>query len=289
MKLLFKTKKLREMENVKSYEVTKQLIINTPIPIQTRTYKPVNHEQIINLTLEGISKAGFSLDKEIYSSAKDGDIASGRYVINNISDNEMKLQIMWRNSYNRSLPLTFSLGALILVCSNGMQVSQGLGSFKKKHQGEIQSLTPYAISEYIKNAENVFLEMQRERDVMKNIELSRTIQSHLIGKMFIEEQFIKSTQLNLIKKELFAPTYNYGDPNSLWSLYQYTTSSMREIHPSLYLQDHLDAHKFFVKESGLIIPEKKELSFIEIAENNRRLEDKRQLSLYIEYAKLEEV
>jgi hypothetical protein len=264
-----------------NYSATKQLLISRPLPEQTRTYKPISHNQLIDLTLEGIHRAGFELDKELYSMAKEGDIANGRYTIKNVSDPEMQLQISWRNSYNKTLPLAFSLGVLIKVCNNGLHKSLGMGSFKKKHQGEIQSFTPHAISEYIKGAENVFMQIQEERDQMKQISLTRTLQAEIIGKMFIEAEFIKSTQLNIIKRELDVPTYDYGDPNSLWALYQYTTFAMRELHPSLYLQDHLDAHKFFTNEAGLILPKQEKL--LELIEED----DERQLSLYDEYAKVE--
>ena len=236
-----------------NYSTTKQMLLATALPEQTRTYKPVSHNQLIDLTLEGIHHAGFQLGKEFYSSGKNGNVANGRYTIQNVSDDEMQLQITWRNSYDKSLPLSFSIGALILVCSNGLQKSQGMGSFRKKHQGEIQTFTPYAIGEYIKEAEETFKQIQAEREQMKQITLNRTLQAEIVGKMFIEAEFIKSTQLNIIKRELQHPTHSYGDVNSLWSLYQYTSFAMREIHPSLYLQDHLDAHTFFTNEAGILV------------------------------------
>jgi hypothetical protein len=63
--------------------------------------------------------------------------------------------------------------------------------------------------------------------------------------MMIEDQFISSTQLNIITKELKAPTHDYGAKDSLWELYNYTTFAMKEIHPSLWMQNHIQAHKFF--------------------------------------------
>ena len=237
-----------------NYSVSKQTVINAVLPEQTRTYKPVSNSQLIDLTLEGIHNAGFTLDKEFYSSAKEGIVANGRYTIKDVADAEMQLQITWRNSYNKSLPLVFSIGCMVLVCSNGMQKSMGMGSFKKKHQGEIQSFTPQAIGEYIRGAQDVFKQLQDEREQMKQVSLTRSLQASIIGKMFIEEEFIRSTQLNVIKRELNAPTHSYGDPNSLWSLYNYTTFALRDDHPSLSLQDHLDAHNFFVNQAGIIVP-----------------------------------
>jgi len=236
-----------------TYSTTKQLMLSTPLPEITRTYKPFSNQQLVDLTLNGIEKAGFTLDREIYSCAKEGMVCNGRYTIGNVSDGEMQLQISWLNSYDKSKPLSFYVGAMITVCSNGLQRSMGMGGFKKKHQGEIQEFTPAAITEYIKGAQETFLQIQKERDIMKQVMLTRDIQARLIGEMFINEEFVKSTQLNIVKKELEHPTHSYGDPNSLWSLYQYTSFAMKEIHPSLYLQDHLNAHSFFVNAAGILI------------------------------------
>jgi hypothetical protein len=232
------------MESTKTYNTTKGLITSALVPAQTRTYKPIAHSQLIDLTLNGIEEAGFKLDKETYTAAKDGQIANGRFSISNVADSEMQLQIGWQNSYNKSLTLKFAIGSKIIVCSNGM-VSGEYGAFKKKHVGEIQSFTPQAIGDYIKGAGEVFTIMQEQRENMKQIEITKRIKAELIGRMMIEEQFICSTQLNIITKELTNPTHDYGAKDSLWELYNYTTFAMKELHPSLSMENHIHAHKFF--------------------------------------------
>lgn len=227
-----------------TFNTTKELIMNTPVPVQTRTYKPVSHSSLIDLTLESISKAGFILDKETYSSAVDGQIANGRFSISNVADSEMQLQIGWQNSYNKQLTLKFAIGTRILVCQNGC-VSGDFGAFKKKHVGEIQTFTPAAIVDYIKGAGDVFERMQKERDRMKEIELTKRTKAELIGRMIIEEQFIASTQLNIISRELQSPTHDYNAKDSLWELYNHTTFSMKETHPANWMNNHIKAHKFF--------------------------------------------
>ena len=103
------------METKKSYVTAKEIIVSTEIPQQTRTYKPISHLQLMDLTLESIYQAGFELETEKYSSAKDGLVANGRYTIKNVADNEMKLQIGWQNSYDKSLSLKFALGAQVFI------------------------------------------------------------------------------------------------------------------------------------------------------------------------------
>jgi hypothetical protein len=243
---------------METYSTLKNALVHTAVPMETKTYKPVSHAQLMDLTLESIHQAGFTLDKEIYSSAREGKVANGKFTIKNVADNEMQLQIGWQNSYDKSLSLKFAIGTRIFICSNGC-VSGDYGAFKKKHQGEIQSFTPQAITEYIKRAGEAFTRMQAERELMKTIEIDRRTQAELIGRMIVEQQFIESTQLNIIRAELDKPTHDYGAPNSLWELYQFTTYSMKEVHPSLWMNNHIDAHSFFVEASGMV-SKKQEIS-----------------------------
>lgn len=242
------------MEN--TYNTTKVALIATPLPEETRTYKPISHEQLIDLTLESIHQAGFKLGGESYTSAREGNIANGRFTIQNVADTEMRLQIGWQNSYDKTMTLKFAIGTKIFICGNGC-VSGDFGAFKKKHIGEIQTFAPATIIEYIKKSGEAFKRIQSEREAMKQIEITPRVQAELIGRMIIEEKFIESTQLNIIRKELKTPTFDYGCPNSLWELYNYTTFAMKEVHPSFWMQNHIDAHKFFVDAAGISYPEVK--------------------------------
>jgi hypothetical protein len=239
--------------DVQTYNTAKGALLAAPIPQETKSYKPISHNQLMDLTLESIHQAGFTLDQELYTSAREGKVANGKFTIKNVADTEMQLQIGWQNSYDKSLSLKFAVGTKIFICANGC-VSGDYGAFKKKHQGEIQTFTPQAITEYIKGAGDAFRRMQDEREAMKEITIDRRIQAELIGRMIIEEKFIESTQLNIIRKELEHPTYNYGADNSLWALYQFTTYSMKEVHPSLWMGNHIDAHKFFTEAANIISP-----------------------------------
>ena len=246
---------------------TKELLLSTPLPQETNSYKPISHEQLIDLTLTGIEKSGFKLETELYSSAQEGNVANGRYTISNVADSEMKLQIGWQNSYNKQLTLKFALGTQIIICKNGM-VSGDFGAFKKKHVGEIQTFTPQAITDYIKSAEEAFKRIQIEREAMKQVEVDKRIISELIGRLYIEEELIQSTQLNIIQRELKKPTHNYGAEGSLWELYQFTTFSMKEIHPRLWMENHMNVHKFFTEQAGITLPSKE----IEVGAKYKQLE-----------------
>lgn len=238
------------------YNTTKELLIKTPLPVQTRTYKPVAHEQLIDLTLEGIHQAGFELSTERYTSAKDGNVANAWYRIGNVADKEMQLQLMWQNSYDKTKKLDFAIGAMVLVCTNGMMSFRAMNAFRRKHVGEIQTMAPQKIGEYIKHSAEVFTALQADRDEMKQVEVNRRLAAELIGRMYIEEEFIESIQLNIIKRELQKPTFDYNASNSLWELYNYTTFAIGAIHPGRWMDDHMAAHKFFVEATERILSQR---------------------------------
>ena len=240
---------------INPYVTTESQLLAVEVPKETRTYKPISHAQLIDLTLESIHSAGFELDKKTYSSARDGNVANGRYTIRNVADNEMRLEIGWQNSYDKSISLKFAIGTRILICQNGC-VSGNFGAFKKKHVGEVQTFTPSAITEYIKHAGDAFSNIQREREQMKNVEINTRKSAELLGRMIVEENILESTQLNIIRAEMNKPTHDYGSKGSLWELYQHTTFAMKEVHPTLWMGNHMKAHSFFVNEAGILVNNK---------------------------------
>ena len=227
-----------------TWNVPKARLFATPIPKETRTYKPVSHRELAEATIQGIKDSGFTVGKQEYSCAKDGLEANARYTIQDIRDSEMSLEIGWQNSYNKQLSLKFAIGTRILVCENGC-VSGNFGSFKKKHMGDVMDYAPAQIKLIIEEAGRVFENMQKQRDMMKTIELSKQAQAEIVGRLFLHEQMINSTQLNLIRTEMNKPSFDYGAPDSLWEIYQHTTYSMKHLHPRLWMDDHINVHDFF--------------------------------------------
>jgi hypothetical protein len=242
-----KIKKSNKMEIRESVLTALDVIKTKSVPKETRTYKPVSHEELIHVTMKAIEDAGFTLDSQRYSVARDGNVANGRYIIKNVSDGEMQLQIGWQNSYDKSLSLKFAIGTHIIVCENGC-VSGDFGAFKKKHVGEVKTFTPATITEYISQAGDTFTNLQKQRDLLKNVELTARRRSELVGMMVMEQDFIQATQIKIIKGQIENPSFDYGAPGSAWELYQHVTYSMKDIHPSLWMEHHQDAHEFFVNE-----------------------------------------
>jgi hypothetical protein len=259
------------MENtIKNYGSAEalQTMLNAQVPEQTRTYKPISHQQLVDLTLESIYQSGYTLASQEYSVAEDGLVANGKYTIANVADKEMQLQVAWQNSYNRKVSLKFALGTRIMICANGM-VSGNYGSFKSQHRGDIQTVAPANIVEYIKKGSSAFSSLQRDRDVLKQYETTDQVVAELIGRMYIQEELITSTQLNILKRELVNPTHDYGAEGSLWDLYNHTTFALKGSHPSKWMSAHSNLHSFF---TGIVKGEEVSIEKEPILELDNQLE-----------------
>lgn len=227
-----------------SWRTPKRRLFSTPLPEETRTYKPISHKELAETTVKAINDAGFTIGVEEYFCAREGLVANARYSITDISDEDMQLEIGWQNSYDKTLSLKFAIGTRIFICENGC-VSGNFGAFSKKHMGDIREYAPEEMENSIKEAAETFASMKEEKDAMKDIIINNRQKGELVGRLFLEEDFIGSTQLNIIKAEIAHPTHDYMCPNSLWELYQYVTFSMKELHPRLWMDDHIKVHKFF--------------------------------------------
>jgi len=238
---------METLDLVKEPMTSKEFLRAIEVPKQTSWYKPVSHAHLMDLTLESLDKCGFNLHKEIYSYAAEGNKANGKYHLNYGNDPDMGLMIAWQNSYNKTLSLKFAVGAHVFICENGM-VKGDMGTFKSKHVGEIQTLTPKLLTEYICGAGNTFEKMVIEKRRMQEIEVTKRTCAELLGRLYLEEHFITSTQLNIVKKELDKPTFDYGYTGSLWELYNHVTYALKTATPDTWMKRQMDNHQFFTQE-----------------------------------------
>jgi hypothetical protein len=230
--------------------ISKNALKKVPRPLATESYAPVPHIKVIDITLEELEKSGFKVLSEGYHMAKNGLQARGDYEIST-KDKEMHMKLAWNNSYDKTLPLRWGMGAHVIVCENGVLVAD-MGKFKRRHTGSVIEDYREAVHIFVNEAGAMFENVVKEREQLKDIELTTRARAELIGRMFIEEKILTATQLGIIKNEIENPSYgDYGAPGSVWELYNHGTVGMKEDHPSLYIDHHIKYHEFFRKEFNL--------------------------------------
>lgn len=224
---------------------TAQMLISTPLPKATRSYAPVPHKVVIESCLEALDKQGIKVINQLYTSARNGNQANGIYHLVG-GDDEMNLRLQWQNSYDKSLPLAVAFGSNVIVCGNGL-VMGDMGSFKRKHTGDVLQLFMDKVETFVGDADEQFKKMSQQRERMKEITMTKRTSAELIGRMFIEDEIITATQLGIIKRELDAPTYDYGVKDCLWNTYNAVTVSLKEAHPQFSMNQHSNLHNFVIK------------------------------------------
>lgn len=229
--------------------ITAEDLFEIPLPTKTESYTPVPHREVIGIAREELDKAGLTIINEIYHSAKEGKQAIGSYLIGN-GDPEMNLKLMWHNSYDKTMPLRWAIGANVIVCGNGM-VRGDIGAFKRRHTGTVLEDYRKQATVHIGKAGEMFGKLSNDREAMKNIAITKKTVAELMGRMYIEEGIVNATQLGIIRREIENPSYDYKADGSVWQIYNHVTVALKEAHPHNHIEQHIRSHNFFKKEFKL--------------------------------------
>jgi Domain of unknown function (DUF932) len=227
----------------------KEQLLTAKLPKKTASYSPVPHKVIVDTILEGLYKANIKILSENYLSGRDGRQAEFQYQLQG-GDSEMNIRLIGHNSYDKRLPLRVALGGHVIVCKNGMVVGD-MGTFKRKHTGNILEEFKEDMGFHIAKAGETFERMRRDRERMKEIEITKRVTSELMGRLFIEEGIVTSTQLSIIKREIENPSFDYGVEGSLWNAYNAVTVSLKDAVPAQNMKQHIQLHDFIQKEYSI--------------------------------------
>jgi hypothetical protein len=223
----------------------------TPLPERTDSYTPISHRVIDEKSRETLKSLGFTMSKSFYRSSGDGLVGQAEYHINYGNDPEMGLMVAWQNSYNKAVSFKYAVGAHVFVCANGC-VAGDLGAYRRKHTGTADVEAFEQMRVYLYGAKQIFDKLVADKEHLKKINITPTKTAELMGRMFIEKEIITSTQINIMKRELDKPTYDYGVPiHNAWSLYNFATHAFREDTPKNWMKRHIDLHDFFSEEFGI--------------------------------------
>lgn len=233
----------RTLKGMEAYST----ILGRELPEKTATYTPISHASVINRVRSEITSAGYIITGEEYRCSKDGDVAIGTFRLKYKEDDDIELSANFLNSYNKQYAFRFALGGLVKVCANGMVINNNkFGSYKRVHKGDADILAEGKIKEFIEDSGEYWDALVKHKDTMKDHVINRAVAYDILGKLFFERGILNTMQLNIVKKELEKPSFDYKvDPSSVWALYNHITLALKESHPATWIQDQSEVHEVF--------------------------------------------
>jgi len=229
-------------------EVTRDFVINAPLPSHGDTYTVISHKFVIDNTKQMLANSGFIVTNEIYRANNRGEVAQGIYHIKPISgqsDSELGMMFAWTNSYDKSIRFQCAIGAQVFACSNGMVC--GELNYARKHTGTADEEIKMQISSQIKNAQKAFDRIKQDRDNLRAVTLTKKKQAELLGRMYFNEDLISPRQMSCVKDEMEKPSFDYQcDQENAWAFYNHVTHSYKSVHPRSWLSDTKNFHDFMM-------------------------------------------
>jgi len=111
-----------------SKKVTREMLSAVPLPVRTRSYSPVPHTRFIDMVREKVEETGLKVDtsnKEVKNGENLGWARNGDQLFGTLDllgqdhlNNQVKLVLGFRNSYDKSLSAGVCFGSKVIVCSN---------------------------------------------------------------------------------------------------------------------------------------------------------------------------
>lgn len=238
----------------KIQDVTKDYLVNVPLPVHGNTYTVISHQSIIDYAYAELANHGFGIVKEEYRCTQDGQIAQGIYRLHHQSDPELALMFAWTNSYNKQIKFKCATGAY--VDANGTVMLGGeVGSYTRKHTGTADADTIASMQAQITNAQMYYNMLAQDKDIMKGIPLTKKKQAELLGVLFADHEVLTTEQASIIRQQMTKPTYFYnGGKDTLWAFYNHVTVAFQNSHPRTWMEDQRILHWFISNEFDLSTP-----------------------------------
>lgn len=228
-------------------EATKSALFHAQVPKITDTYMPVPNRVLVEALYERLDKKNMKVVTERYDHNRELTQMFGVVGID-VGDTEQRMSIGFRNSYDKSLAVGLVAGGMVIVCSN--LCFSGEIKLLRKHTAGVFNDLNTLIDNVIEYATEEYEIIKKDSDLFKQVECNKTLMAELTGKMFIEEDLLTTTQINIIKKEIKFSEHFHGE--SLWDFYNHTTEALKKAHPLHVMQKHINTHSFLKKEFSLV-------------------------------------
>ena len=208
-------------------KVRRSDLMQIPMPMETKSYKPVSHVHIAELIAEEAYRRNFCIASEEYGLSKDGQKMFGVFRFHHEGHPEHTRCLGFRNSYDKSLAVGLTVGLSVLVCDN--LCFGGETTINRKHTSgiEIGELIPEAFN----SLAGQFERLEENVDKLKYNYVSDS-KAKLMIVDAAENNAIPSCDILPVLNEYRNPTYEDFELKNSWSLYNAFTEIAKKYSPT---------------------------------------------------------
>lgn len=219
------------------------------LPLATRTYQPVSHEQLSNMLVEMAENLlpNFSHFSSHYGLAAQGNKMFGVHTFKS-SNTSMGLSIGFRNSYDRSMSLGIAVGASVLVCDN-LALCGDITILRKHTLNVIRDMQTLALSGLYRS-QQAYSQILEDAEAMRLVEIDDDHAHRMLGLVY-GRGIITPRQIPVAHHEWQKPSHADFEERTVWSLYNAITEALKSAPPQSIMEKHLGLHHLFAQQYRL--------------------------------------
>ena len=210
-------------------KVTREELMEIPMPQGTRTHQPLSHFEIVEVLEEALSFRYLNIARDEYAVSRDGMKMFGVMDLN-YEFSGCRFSIGLRNSNDKSMRLALTAGYRVFVCDN-MAFSGDFTPMLHKHTRNLELKD--AISIAVDRIHRGFEPLKVQVEAMHGQNLTDDEAKLIIYRAFLDRRIrgIPRHLLTEVHELYFKPPHESFLPRNLWSLSNAFTSAFKKLAP----------------------------------------------------------
>jgi len=210
-------------------KITREELMNIPVPEGTRTHQPLAHYQIVEVLEEALSFRYLKIARDEYAVSNDGMKMFGVMDLN-AEFSGGRFSIGLRNSNDKSMRLALTAGYRVFVCDN-MAFSGDFTPMLHKHTRKLELYD--AVSIAVDRIHRGFEPLKVQMQAMREQALTEDEVKLVIYQAFLDKNVkgVPRHLMPMVHDLYFRPQHEAFIPRNLWSLSNAFTSAFKKLAP----------------------------------------------------------
>jgi hypothetical protein len=227
--------------------ITKEFLEQVAIPNHGGRYTVISHKSIIDNANAEITAHGFTPETELYRASINGNVANGMVMLNYATDADLKMMLVWGNSYDKSTRFKCGIGAYIESTGNYMFAGD-LSNYSRKHTGNADQEALLKMRYQLAQAKFFYNMLVDAKQKMEAVEITERKMAEILGVIYAEKELITIEQVSSIKSYMAKGIISSLPGNNLWNFYNVICMALRNSHPKNWFEAQTGVHQFIMNE-----------------------------------------